>query len=131
MSFRTFFSAVLLVAVSACSQRDKKARLAETAVVGIWRNDSLPSANADIRRYRLTMTADGMAEFVSEYVGKGITTERGTWDGADSLVRVVVRGEATGSRPTSILLAMRGDTLSLVQFDTTAWGRSGLSLRRR
>jgi hypothetical protein len=123
-------SAVLFT-LAACSQQDKKPRLAERAVVGLWSSDSMQSADASVRRYQLRMTADGMAEFVSEVVGVGLTTERGTWDGADSLARVVVRGEATGSRPTSILLAMRADTLALVQFDTTAWGRRGLTLRRR
>ena len=59
------------------------------------------------------------------------TIERGTWDGADSLLRVVVRGDGTGVRPTSILLAIRGNALALVQFDTTAWGVRGLTLYRR
>jgi hypothetical protein len=129
-TYRWILCAVLFT-LGACSQQDKKPRLAERAVVGLWSSDSMPSPDASVRRYQLRMSADGMAEFVSEVIGAAAITERGTWDGADSLVRVVVRGAATGSRPSSILLAMRADTLALVQFDTTAWGRRGLTLRRR
>ncbi len=131
MSFRLILASALALTVTACSQRDKKPRLAERAVVGTWRSDTLPAANALPRVYRLRMTSGGMAEFTSEQVGRRATVERGTWDGADSLVRVVVRGESTASRPTSILLAIRGNALGLVEFDTTAWGPQGLTLYRR
>ncbi len=116
----------------ACSQQDKKPRLPESAVVGSWVSDTLPAADAARRVYRLTMDEQGMAEFASTVVGKGTVTERGTWDGADSLVRVVVRGEGTANRPTSLLLAIRGRAeLGLVQFDTAAWGSQGLRLYRQ
>lgn len=131
MHARTIFVAALAILASACSQQDKKPRLAESAVVGLWVSDSLPATNAAARVYRLSMTDQGMAEFVSEYVGNTTITERGTWDGADTLVRVVVRGTGTASRPTSLLLAIRGETLGLVQFDTTSWGPTGLTLYRR
>ncbi|MDZ7632829.1 MAG: hypothetical protein U5K74_16190 [Gemmatimonadaceae bacterium] len=124
------FTALALCA-AACSQQDKKPRLAEAAVVGLWRSDTLPAADAGGRIYRLEMLSGGTAEFTTEFVGKSTITERGTWDGADSLVRIVVRGSATASRPTSLLLAIRGNALGLVQFDTTLWGPAGLTLTRR
>lgn len=122
----------LALLAGACSQQDKKPRLAESAVVGTWISDTLRGADSTARVYRLRMDDQGMAEFASTAVGVRTTTERGTWDGADSLVRVVVRGEGTASRRTSLLLAIRGRAeLGLVQFDTTAWGEQGLRLYRQ
>jgi hypothetical protein len=125
-------TAVLIVAMAlaACSTRDKKPRLPVDAVVGTWASDTMRTDSA-ARLYRLRMSNDGMAEFTSEFIGRAPMAERGTWDGADSLVRVVVRGDGTGARPTSILFAIRGNSLGLVAFDTVAWGPSGLTLRRR
>lgn len=132
MSHRTFLLACLAFAATACSQQDKKPRLPEQAVVGTWASDTLPAADGVGRVYRLRMDAKGMAEFASGVMGKGVITERGTWDGADSLVRVVVRGESTASRPTSLLLAIRGRSeLGLVRYDTAAWGARGLTLYRQ
>ena len=120
----------IAMAFTACSTQGKKPRLPVDAVVGTWASDTVRSANA-ARLYRLRMTNDGMAEFTSEFVGHTPVSERGTWDGADSLVRVVVRGDGTGARATSILFAIRGNSLGLVAFDTSAWGPRGLTLRRR
>lgn len=131
MHSRLILFAILAASTAACSQQDKKPRLAERAVVGMWRSDTLLAADAAARVYALRMTSGGMAEFTSEYVGRQATVERGTWDGADSLVRMVVRGDGTAARPTSILLAIRGNELGLVEFDTTAWGPQGLTLYRR
>jgi hypothetical protein len=132
MKLRPMFSAVAVVlALAACSQQDKKPRLAQTAVVGLWGSDSVAGAGAATSLYTLRMKPDGLAEFTTQTAGKPPVTERGTWDGADSLVRVVVRGEGTASRPTSLLMAIRGNVLGLVQFDTTAWGPAGLTLTRR
>ena len=123
---------LLAVIASGCSQQDKKPRLPERAVVGVWISDTLAAADGVGRVYRLRMDEKGMAEFVSTIVGRDSVAERGTWDGADSLVRVVVRGEATASRPTSLLLAIRGRReLGLVRYDTTAWGSRGLTLYRQ
>jgi hypothetical protein len=132
MSHRTLLALLLAATATGCSQQDKKPRLAERAVVGTWISDTLPAADGIGRVYRLRMDEKGMAEFVSTAVGRDGLTERGTWDGADSLVRVVVRGAATASRPTSLLLAIRGQReLGLVRYDTTAWGERGLTLYRQ
>ncbi|MBC7564221.1 MAG: hypothetical protein H7305_15035 [Gemmatimonadaceae bacterium] len=131
MHLRIILIAALAFSAAACSQQGKKPRLRESAVVGTWRSDTLPVAGSPGRMYQLSMTAAGMAELVSEDIGKSPIAERGTWDGADSLVRVVVRGVNTASRPTSMLLAIRGDQLGLVQFDSTEWGSNGLTLYRR
>ncbi|MES3036052.1 MAG: hypothetical protein V4813_18755 [Gemmatimonadota bacterium] len=132
MHLRLIGPTLLVFVLVACSQQDKKPRLAESAVVGTWMSDTVPGADVAQRVFRLRMDQQGMAEFSRIAVGKGIVTERGTWDGADSLVRVVVRGEGTASRPTSLLLAIRGRAeLGLVQFDTAAWGQQGLRLFRQ
>jgi hypothetical protein len=132
MSYRTVVITLLAVVAAGCSQQDKKPRLPLQAVVGSWASDTLPDAAGAKRVYRLRMDAQGMAEFVSTAVGGAASSERGTWDGADSLVRVLVRGEGTASRPTSLLLAIRGgNELGLVRFDSTAWGARGLTLYRQ
>lgn len=132
MQLRPIFHAlVVALAVTACSQRDKKPRLPLGAVVGVWRSDAMPAADASVRVFQLRMEPDGLAEFTSESAGRSTLTERGTWDGADSLVRVVVRRAGTASRATSLLLAIRGNTLGLVGVDTTAFGPAGLILTRR
>lgn len=123
--------ATLFIAAAGCSQQDKKPRLDESSVVGDWRSETaVPAAAAPGRRYTLRIRADGMAELVRFGTGMDSVIERGTWDGADSLLRVVVRSDAPTARPTSILLALRGDRLGLVQFDTTAWGPAGLTFQR-
>ena len=132
MPYRALVVALLALVATGCSQQDKKPRLAEQAVVGLWASDTLVAADGVGRVYRLRMDAAGMAEFASAVIGQTATTERGTWDGADSLIRVVVRGEGNASRPTSLLLAIRGRSeLGLVQYDSTAWGARGLTLYRK
>ncbi len=132
MNRHSVFSVVAAaLTLAGCSLQDKKPRLAQNAVVGLWRSDSIAGATVATAAYALRIDPDGLAEFTSQIAGKPAVTERGTWDGADSLVRVVVRGEGTAIRPMSLLLAIRGQTLALVQFDTTAWGRVGLTLTRR
>ncbi len=101
----------------------------ESGVVGMWMSDTMRAPDA-ARRYSLRINSGGMAEFTSQYIGRTTIVERGTWDGADSLVRVVVRRENSTGRPTSMLLALRGKALGLVEFDTTAWGPHGLTLYR-
>ncbi len=131
MQLRPIALVALALLATGCNTSEKKPRLPENAVVGTWRSDTLRGADASGRVYQLQMSPDGMAEFTSDFVGRSVKTERGTWDGADSLVRVVVRDNATSSRPTSILLSIHQKSLDLVAFDTTAWGPDGLRLYRR
>jgi len=132
MSYRIGIVTLLALVAGGCSQQDKKPRLPLQAVVGHWSSDTLPDASGAKRVYRLHMDAQGMAEFVSTAEGGAASSERGTWDGADSLIRVVVRGAGTASRRTSLLLAIRkGGELGLVQYDSTAWGAQGMTLYRQ
>jgi hypothetical protein len=132
MSQRINAIALLLLAATGCSQGDKKPRLKEQAVVGVWANDSAPAADGSVRAYRLRIDASGMAELVTTPRSGQAITERGTWDGADSLVRVIVRDASAPSRASSLLFAIRGRTsLGLVNFDTSAFGPAGLTLTRR
>jgi hypothetical protein len=123
---------LLLCMATACSQRDKKPRLAQAAVVGTWTSDTTaPEATVAVRAYELRMSSQGMAEFKRLLVSGDSTVERGTWDGADSLIRLVVHRSDSSARSRSLLFAMRpGSTLGLVQFDSTVWG-AGLTLRRK
>ncbi len=131
MPLRFIMLATLFLAAAGCSQRDKKPRLNESTVVGDWRSETAaPTADLQARHYALRLRADGLAELVRFAVGADSVVERGTWDGADSLLRIVVRSDAATARPTSVLLAIRGDRLGLVQFDTTAWGPVGPTFQR-
>ena len=131
MHLRPIFAIALALPLTACNTTGKKPRLPQAAVVGAWRSDTIRTVDSSARIYQLRMLPDGMAELTSEVIGQPATKERGTWDGADSLVRVVVRGDNLGRRPTSILLAVRSGALSLTAFDTAAWGPQGMTLRRR
>ena len=130
MTSRLVLAIALATGFAACSTQGKKPRLPEGLVVGTWMSDTMRASGA-ARLYSLQINRGGMAEFTSETIGRNATTERGTWDGADSLVRVFVRSESSTARPTSILLAIRGKTLGLVEYDTAAWGPRGLTLYRR
>jgi hypothetical protein len=132
MQLRHISVALIALLASACSQQDKKARIQERAVVGEWHSDTLPAVGNSARRsYRLRVRDDGMAELARYAVSSDSVVERGTWDGADSLLRVVVRGDGATSRRTSILLAVRGaNTLGQVQFDSAQWG-AGLAFHRK
>ena len=131
MQLRIIVLSALAIVATGCNTSEKKPRLPENAVVGTWRSDTLRGTVAAPRVYQLQLSPDGMAEFTSDIVGKGVKTERGTWDGADALVRIVVRGDATASRPTSLLLSIHRKSLELVEFDTTTWGPDGMRLYKR
>jgi len=130
MPTRRLVSFALLLFAAACSQQDKKPRLDQAAITGFWTSDTLPEADGPGRIYRLRIDSGGRAEFVTTSIGQDSLVQQGTWDGADSLLRVVVRAAGTAARPASLLLAIRGNRLGLVQFDSTTWG-SGLTLSRR
>lgn len=121
--------AVLALVVPACSQKGKKPRIAREKVVGEWRSDTLPAADAPGRVHVLRIDAGGRADFTSTYLGRAPIVERGTWDGADTLVRVVVRRDGTG--PVASMLFRLRDSLLVLDADTAQWGAAGLQLRRR
>ncbi|MCU0618761.1 MAG: hypothetical protein MUF40_02490 [Gemmatimonadaceae bacterium] len=97
---------------TACSQSGKKPRIPNERVVGTWRSDTLPAADAAGRVHELRIAASGRADWDVTYLGKGTIVERGTWDGADSLVRVVVRRDGVGAR-SSLLFVLRDSALVL------------------
>jgi hypothetical protein len=121
--------AALALVVPACSQSGKKPRIPRERIVGEWRSDTLPAADAPGRVHVLVIDAGGRADFTSTYLGRAPIVERGTWDGADTLVRVVVRRDGTG--PAASMLFRLRDTLLVLDADTAQWGAAGLQLRRR
>lgn len=112
MPLRPILLVALAAITTACSQQDKKPRLPLTAVVGIWRSDPTMLADSIPTVFELRTTAAGMAELVATRVGRDSVSARGTWDGADSLLRVLVRQDTGVPRPTSILFVMRGNALT-------------------
>ncbi len=135
MHLRQIFIAILSIAAGACSQQDKKPRLAESRVVGSWRSDTVAPAGGRPSVYELRTSPQGMATLVVTSAGGDSLVARGTWDGADSLLRVVVRLDTGIPRPTSILFAIRGNVLAATSLSGPALGpdplATGLFLRRR
>lgn len=127
MHCRPFFIALMAVTSAACSQQDKKPRLPQGAVVGTWRSDTAASADSAIRTYELRTTAQGMAALVATRRGRDSIVARGTWDGADSLLRVVVRLDTGIPRPASILFAIRGAQLAVTSVSGALAGADGLA----
>lgn len=122
---------VVTLALAACSQRDKKPRLHDAAVVGAWRSDTVTGPDSVRRVFALTVARNGKAEFVRSGIGRDTIVERGTWDGADSLLRVVVQPGDAVKAASSLLFVIHGDELGLVRFDPAVWGPNGLVLVRR
>jgi hypothetical protein len=88
-------------ALAACSQRDKKPRLAQSRIIGTWRGGSVT----------LALTADGMARRIDS-TPAGTAELAGTWDGADSLLRLVLHAaDAARPRTESQLFIVHRDTL--------------------
>jgi hypothetical protein len=88
-------------ALAACSQRDKKPRLAQSRIVGTWRGG----------RVTLTLTTDGMARRIDS-MPVGVAEFAGTWDGADSLLRLVLHAaDPARPRTESHLFIIHPDTL--------------------
>jgi hypothetical protein len=135
MHLRRIFIAALAIAAGACSQQDKKPRLAQRRVVGVWQSDTVSPADGRTSVYELRTSPQGMVAFVVTRPEGDSLVARGTWDGADSLLRVVVRLDTGIPRPTSILFAIRGNVLAATSLSGPALGpdplATGLLLRRR
>lgn len=131
MTFRAIPAAVLCIVAAGCSQQDKKPRLPLGAVVGAWRSDA---GQAGVGQPALELRTDsgGRAELTVTPPGGTRVVARGTWDGADSLLRVVVRLDTGIPRPTSVLFAFRGDALAATTVNGPMLGPEavGLVLRR-
>ena len=121
------FLAVALL--GACSQQDKKPRLPTAAVVGVWRSEAGADSAASV--FELRTLPDGRAELLAIRNGRDTAAARGTWDGADSLLRVLVRQDSGVPRPTSILFAMRGNALAPTFFNGPTVGPDSLALGTR
>ncbi|MCU0618920.1 MAG: copper resistance protein NlpE [Gemmatimonadaceae bacterium] len=129
LSVRSASLVLASVLAAGCAQSGKKPRLPAERVVGDWQSDTLPAADAPGRVYALRIERGGRADFTSTYVGRPVLVQRGTWDGADSLLRLVVRENGTGT-PESLLFVV-GDSTLVLRGDPERWGSEGLVLRRR
>lgn len=131
MHLRPILLVALAAFASACSQQDKKPRLPLSAVVGTWRSDTTMLPDGIPTVFELRTTAAGMAVLVATRVGRDSVSARGTWDGADSLLRVLVRQDTGVPRPTSILFVMRGTLLAAQRYEGPKIGPESLALGMR
>jgi hypothetical protein len=126
MRVRTIPGALLALTAAACSQQDKKPRLPMDVVVGRWRT---ASSGGTLPQIELRADSGGSAELTVTALGGGRAVARGTWDGADSLVRVVVRMDTGIPRPTSVLFALRGGALAATTVNGPLLGPDALGRR--
>ncbi len=131
MVFRAFSGAVLAVVAAGCSQQDKKPRLPLAAVVGIWRSEVGAVGETMQPAVELRTDSAGRAELAVTRAGGARAVARGTWDGADSLLRVVVQLDTGIPRPTSVLFAFRGGALAATAVNGPMLGPEALGLRLR
>lgn len=131
MVCRVFSGAVLAAVAAGCSQQDKKPRLPLAAVVGIWRSEAGAAGEASRPVVELRTDSGGRAELAVTPAGGARVVARGTWDGADSLLRVVVRLDTGIPRPTSVLFTFRGGTLAASAVNGPMLGPDALGLRLR
>lgn len=115
--------------LGACSQQDKKPRLPTDAVVGVWRSEA--GADPAASTFELRTLPDGRAELLAIRNGRDTAAARGTWDGADSLLRVLVRQDSGLPRPTSILFVMRGNAIAPTLYNGPTVGPDSLALGTR
>jgi hypothetical protein len=94
-------------------------------VVGRWVGE-LPAADAQARRFTLNLGIDNSAVLQTEFVGRGVIRERGTWS-ADGKAITIMLTEHEG-RPISMFLAydmLAGQLIPAPGWDTALWGTVG------
>ncbi len=129
MRLRVISAVLLAAAATGCSQQDKKPRLPLGVVVGTWRSVASPPGDTALPQVELRADSSGSAALAVTPAGGTRAVARGTWDGADSLVRVVVRLDTGIPRPTSVLFAIRGNTLAATTIDGPLLRAEALGLR--
>lgn len=97
--------------------------------VGVYAG-RLPAASSAGRAITLELRADGRAQLVSVYLGRGVRAERGHWSAAADALRVEWEafGDGPSSSPTEWLRA--GPLLVPSVWDRSIWGDAGLPLTR-
>lgn len=135
--------ALVLVALAGCTVRPKSADgptlpwdtanstyRGEAArgggpVAGQWVGE-LPAADADARRFTLALGADYTAVLRTEFVGKGVVTEKGTWSADGKAVTVMLTDH--DGRMINTFLAydlLAGQLVPAAGWDSTLWGTVG------
>ncbi len=91
----------------------------------------LPAADASFRSLALHLKADGSAEFLTHFSEKEPIVETGSWeDHGDGTLTVTLTGRKDKAyEAPQVMKFQREDTyLTLVDYDKSMWGESGLKL---
>ena len=134
---RSLYAILVLLTLTACAERPRSAKpalasdtaagppAAVVAAAGRWMGE-LPAADAAARRFTLVLGEDYSARMVTEFEGKGASTEKGTWS-ADGPAVTILLMEHDG-KPINAFLAydLNGRTLvPAAGWDSTRWGANG------
>lgn len=94
-------------------------------VAGQWVGE-LPAADAASRRFTLALGSDYTAVLRTEFAGKGVVTEKGTWS-ADGKAVTIMLVERNGGQISSFLAydLLAGQLVPTAGWDSTAWGTQG------
>jgi hypothetical protein len=131
MDIRSIAVPLAILLFAGCSQRDKKPRLPLDAVVGTWRSAPDSAGSSTLPIVELRADSGGSAQLTVTAPTGTHRVARGTWDGADSLVRVVVQLDTGIPRPSSLLFAFRGDALAPTAVSGPMLGPDAIGLRLR
>jgi hypothetical protein len=141
---RPLIATLALLALAACTPRPKSAsgptlpwdtagtpyRRDPSAVrvmpaAGRWLGE-LPAADAARRTFTLVLDEDYSATLFTEYAGKGVITEKGTWSADGPAVTILLLDH--DGKPINTFLAydLNGRTLvPAAGWDSTLWGSNG------
>jgi hypothetical protein len=141
---RSLIPALALLALAACTTRPKSAsgptlpwdtagtpyrRAPSTARVmpgvGRWMGE-LPAADAAKRIFTLLLDEDYSAILFTDFAGKGVITEKGTWSADGTAITVLLLDH--DGKPINTFLAydLNGRTLvPAAGWDSTLWGTNG------
>ncbi len=141
---RPLIPTLALLALAACTPRPKSAsgptlpwdtagtpyRRAPSAVrvapaAGRWLG-ALPAADAEKRSFTLLLQENSSATLFTDFAGKGVITEKGTWSADGPAVTVLLLQH--DGKPINTFLAydLKGRMLvPAAGWDSTLWGTSG------
>jgi hypothetical protein len=141
---RPLIPTLALLALAACTTRPKSASgptlpwdtagtpyrrvpapVRVTPAAGRWLGE-LPAADAATRKFTLLLAEDYSAMLFTDFVGKGVVTEKGTWSADGSAITILLMDHDGKPITTFLAYDLNGRTLvPAAGWDSTLWGANG------
>lgn len=102
---------------------------AAVSMIGTYSMEG-PAADAASKKITLNLTADQTATMSTEFAGKAAIKAVGVWSQNGQSVAVVLNEQDGKPYSETIVFTLAGDTLSAVQYDTSMYGATGLTLKK-